>query len=222
MKNSIDMILENLKKFAGIDFFYEEFLNEIKEALQTNETYVKKFNIYQDFTIHELHLMLRKIINEDDPVIDNVPLMNIIYHEKENRSVALLPGYIIVTNQNIEDIQKYGYKLREKIINNIKKTFGKIVVGYFSFSNGEVFLTSHKNSSPDDILKNVSNVSWNEVLLNKLEINAFMKTNGEDSVIVIPPEEGSRYRLLRMVLRFNLNINKIESFLRGSAFIGIR
>jgi len=211
--NNIDLILDKLKRFTGTNFYYQELLEEIKNALFfTKETYIKKFNIYQDFTNHDLLLLLERIVGKDEVIIDNAPLFNIIYHKKENKTIILLPDYIVTVNQDISTVKRFSYNLRDKILKNVEKIFGNVAAGYFNFTNGEVFLTSYKNSKPGEIIKNVNNIPWNEIQLHRLGIDGFIKTDGTDSVIIIPSEEGSKYRLLELVKRFNIIFNNdIES-----------
>jgi len=221
-EDKLDEIIKRLKEFAYTPF-HQKLLEAIRKALYSKGPYVEKFPIKGVLSkrgISVLVSILAKNKNEDidDFIVDECSPYVAIYHKRRNRTVISLPTAIVGVDADVNTVMNSLIKLERKIGRKMQRKYGHFVsdkaLGY-----GEVFFASKIDSTIYEIIDNVARKKWSKVKL--YNINALVKTDGEDSIVIIPPEELTNYVLsgidtqfeIRKVRKIPLS-QKIEEILR--------
>ena len=221
-EDKLDEIIKRLKEFAYTPF-HQKLLEAISKALYSKGPYVEKLPIKGVLSkrgISVLVNILAKNKNEDidNFIVDEYPPYVAVYHKKRNRTVILLPTAIVGVDADVNNVMSSLIKLERKIGRKIERKYGDFISDK-AFGYGEVFFASKIDSTIYEIINNVARKKWSKVKL--YNMNALVKTDGEDSIVIIPPEEVTNYVLngigmqieIRKARKIPLS-QKIEEILR--------
>jgi len=202
--DKLDEIIRNLKELAYKPF-HQRLLEEIRNAIYSKGPYAEKFPIKVALSKRGVSVLVNILKKDkDDFVVDEYSPYTAVYYKR--RTVLLLPTAIVGVDTDIQMLMPSLIKWERKIAKKVERRFGRFISDK-AFGYGEVFFASKIGSTIYEIIDDVIRGKWRKVQL--FEINAIVKTDGKDSIVIIPPEEVTEYMLHRIGIKIERKTRKI-------------
>jgi len=183
--------------------FHQRLIEGIKKAIYSKDPYVEKLPIKVTLSKRSVSVLVNIVAKDTDNfVVNEYSPYVAVYHK--SRTAILLPTVIVGVNADVRapSLIKWERKIARKIERRFRRFVSDKAFGY-----GEVFFVTKVGSTFYEIINNVMKGKWRKVQL--YEINAIVKTDGKDSIVIIPPEEVTEYMLHRMDIQIQRKIRRI-------------
>ena len=225
--NDLSKILGNFKKYEELDRSLSK-INKIrkglKNALYSDKSFVLKINNRQS-SADEVGKLATVLAKEDEgekiTCVWDKSLFGIIGNHGADgnyRTSVILSNVVIGLSENPTDVSlSLGKRLFNEMDEIVEANHGKIIIDESSLSFGKIFLTT-KKPDPDDTIFSVlhrivkKSNPWKKVMIKTSVSNlqGMIKTNGSDSIIIIPAEEMVRYAKEVLSSEFHYYIGQIR------------
>ena len=207
----LDEIIHNLRDFTYIPF-HRKLLEGIKKALYSEDPYVGKFPIKGVLSKRGISVLVNILAESkkeeiDDFVVDDYSPYVAVYHKRRNRTVLLLPTAIVGVDADVTTLMSSLRKWERKIDKNVERRYGEIEAFDKAFGYGVVFFASKRGSTIYEIIDNIAREKWRKEKLFEI-MSALVKTDGKDSIVIIPPEEITNYMLKKISTQFGIKIER--------------
>jgi len=219
VKRGVEKFLSSQQQFSDTSYPEQSYPEQLyDELLKVGVNQVNKTEVYDNIGREELDA-IKDITGKGIGFVARDELSDISYpRELSNDNEEILVFRTAIVRARKDDIKDAPWEIeetREKFEDGIQRVFGKIVaMDNYNSKREVVILTSKEGADKEKIMESVKNHQWEHGILkmdNDVEMSSFFKSDGTNSVIVVPREDVDQYLVVSFVPKIK-HISKPSPF----------